>query len=320
MVYVLILFAALFLTWKLSYSRADAHTIELFLYGIIAVLALPVFYSQPATGKARIFDWTGIIIMSACGLFVLRDQISLSPVRVCRQILARVNSNVSALMHPGTAREKCEAALRRDMEPLQLPQIRQTVGQATVDVFGYEQAIAIANNLNYAPRPVAQGYSAHTPALIKINSAFYRSSRAPEYVIFKLETIDARVPTLDDAETLLLVAQSYRPVLVENGYTLLQRRKGAGLSNNEAKAGDAGECVIGRSISIPRGVTWCQLNVHETFLGALISFLYQPPQMWLKFESPTRQLPRQRIVPMPAANGFLINPLLQSDPRLCGVC
>lgn len=308
-----VLVGALFLAWKLSYSRADAHTIELFYYGIIAMLALPIFYSQPPTPMARIFDWTGIIIMSACAIFVIRDQTSLSPARICRHILERVNSNITAITHPAAARGECEAVFRRDVQALQLPQIRQTIGEATVDVFGYEQAIAIANDLNYTPRPVAQGYAAGTHALIKINAAFYRSSRAPEFVIFKLQTIDSRVPTMDDAEALLLVAQNYRPILAENGYTLLQRQKGTALSNNEVKTREAGESAVGASISIPRGMIWCQLEVRQTLLGALITFLYQPPSVWVEFGSATRQLPHQRIVPMPAANGFLINPLLRSD-------
>jgi hypothetical protein len=309
----LVLWVALFLVWKSSYTRADAHTVELFYYGIAAVLALPIFYSRPALGAARILDWAIIVIVSACGIFVIRDQTSISPSQVCRDISRRMTLSIAAIAHPGSVREKCAAALRRDVEALQLPQIKQAIGQATVDVFGYEQAIAVANDLNYTPRSTPQGFSAFTAPLVKINSAFYTSAQAPEYVIFKLETLDSRFAPSDDAETLLLLAEDYRPVLVENGYTLLRRQKDAGPISNQSKIGSAGESSVGRSISVPRGVIWCELSVRETFLGALISFLYQPPQIWVEFETTTRQLTRQRIVPGPAANGFLINPFLQSD-------
>ena len=62
---------------------------------------------------------------------------------------------------------------------LALPQIKRTIGQSTVDVFGYGQSLAIANDLNYTPRPIFQGYSAYTPALVKANADFYRSAGAP---------------------------------------------------------------------------------------------------------------------------------------------
>lgn len=308
----IILCTALFLVWKLGYSRADAHTLELFYYGMTAVLALPIFYSRPAVGAARIVDWTAVAVMLACGIFVVRDQTSTSPLQISRQVYERLGLNLKAFVHPGSMRERCATAFHRDAQALQLPQIKQAIGGAAVDIFGYEQAIAIANDFNYTPRPTAQGFAAFTVPLIKLNSAFYRSARAPEYVIFKLETLDSRLPSTDDAETLLFLAKHYRPVLAENGYTLLRREKEPGPMEGR-KFSESGTSLIDRSISVPEGVTWCELRVHETFIGSLISFIYQPPQIWIEFENAGKQFKRLRIIPGPAANGFLINPLLQSD-------
>jgi hypothetical protein len=306
-------FAALFLAWKLGYSRADLHTTEFFYYGSMAVLALPIFYSQPLGGRSRGFDYAAILVMTTCGFLVIQDQTPKSVATICQDIGGRLALNVTALRHPGTAQKNCENVLQRDSQKLDLPLIRQAIGRATVDVFGYEAAVAIANDFNYTPRPVFTGYDAYTPALIKLNSDFYRSARAPEYVIFKLQTIDAHIPALDDAETLVFIAQNYRPILTENGYTLLKRREAAFNINDQPKASHAGESTIGQSIPVPQGAIWCQLSLHANLLGKLKGFLYQPTKIWVQLESRWGQLPVRRILLMPAANGFLINPLLQSD-------
>jgi hypothetical protein len=272
----------------------------------------PAFYPRPINGAARFLDWAAVAIMFGCGFFVIHDQVATTFSNLGRSVWSRTTQNVSTLMHFEKARTKLEEASERESQSCDLPQIRQAIGSASVDVFGYTQIVAIANHLNYTPRPTFQGYLAHTSELISANAAFYRSPHAPEYVIFKLESIDFRVPALDDAEALLVLTQDYCPVLSENGYTLLQRKdvapsKAAPKFIGSAKAG------LGDRISIPKGAVWCRMHFHETRLGKLVGFLYQPPEVWAEFQSGERNIPSQRLIPIPAANGFLLNPLLQND-------
>jgi len=309
----LVLGLALFTVWKLSFTRADDHTIHLFYYGIIAVLALPIFYADRGTAATRFIDYPTIVVMVACGIFVIHDQTSISFADVVRDTRGRYSSNFRALIHPASTRSTCEATFRFGAQMLALPQIKRTIGQATVDVFGYEQAVAIANDLNYTPRPIFQGYSAYTPALVKRNADFYRSAGTPEYVIFRLQTIDTRLPDLDDAEALLVLAQDYRPILTERGYTLLKRKMDAPGQSTLRIAG-VGETALGDSVSVPKGVSWCQIHFRETLVGKLVGFIYQLPEICVEFEGSKMVLRPQRIVPRTAANGFLISPLLQTDP------
>jgi hypothetical protein len=309
-----LLLAALFLAWKLGFSRADTHTLDFFYYAIVAVLALPVFLSRPSAGKARVFDWMLILIVVACGLFAVRDQTADSVATIYPYLRDRLIRNIDILRHPGAVSREYAESLRRDAQALELPQIKEVVGQASVDVFGVEQAVAIANDLNFTPRPIFQTQMVYTPALVRINSRFYTSSRAPEYVILKLTPVDSHIPALEDSEVFLLLARHYRPVLTEHGYSLLKRETKAVTSlSDQKKPGPAGQCLIDRPMFVPTGTIWCELKIHKTLLGTLIGFLYQLPEVWIEFGSEAKPAVRQRIVPVLAAHGFLINPLLPND-------
>jgi len=309
----LLLAMALFSAWKLGYTRADgAHTTQFFLYGVMAVVALPIFYVKQTRTTARFVDYPTVIVTLACCVFVMHDQIKMSFSNIFLDARNRVAMNLKFIVHPASVRARFEQEYEQYVRAFVLPQIERIVGQDTTDVFGREQAVAICNHLNYTPRPIFQGYSVYTPFLSKTNASFYRSARAPKWVIFKLQTIDARIPALDDADSLLVLAVDYYPVLTENGYTLLERKPDAPRSS-EFRMVSAGEVALGDSISVPRGAIWCQLQVRETLLGKVIGFLFQLPKIRIEFEGLKDRLPPYRVVPLMAANGFLINPLLQTD-------
>ena len=107
-----------------------------------------------------------------------------------------------------------------------LSRIAQRVGHSSIDVFNYRQGVALLNDLNYRPRPVIQGYTAYTPDLLRANLDFYRSASRPSYVLFSLETIDGRFPTLDDALLLPYILENYQPVLAEHRFLLMDVRQG----------------------------------------------------------------------------------------------
>jgi len=308
----LILIATLFLVWKMSFTRADGHTIQLFLYGVPAVLALPVFFLSRPKGAWRLMDYVAIVLMTGCGWFVIHDQSRLTPALVCRTSWTRLQTSVAGFMAPGKALAKFKAAYERNAQKLALPEIKKTVGQATVDVFGHEQAVALANDLNYTPRPVWQGYVSATAPLIKANADFYRSARAPQFVIFKLQTIEAHIPTGDDSGALLVLTQDYQPVLAENGYLLLQRKPNAPAAT-ELTPISSGEIALGDSIPVPEGTIWCRLHFRENFLGKLRSFFYQSPQLYVAIQASNGQVVPQRVITGPADYGFLINPLLRTE-------
>lgn len=71
------------------------------------------------------------------------------------------------------------------LQPLLLPpDMRTTIGDASVDIYPWELNIAAANKLNWQPRPAFQTYVAYMPFLDDKNSNFYSASNAPDYIVW----------------------------------------------------------------------------------------------------------------------------------------
>ena len=309
-----LLSAALFLAWKLGFSRADAHTAEFFYFAILLTAATPVYLTASRRAHARLWRAAIFAVVAVVGVSVIRNQVPDVASKFVSIVQSRLRYNTTMLFHPTRTRTAMEAADQNQAQAHTLPRIKERVGGASVTVFGYEQAIALANRLNFVPLPTLQTYSEPTPALAEINAQLFYSERAPEFVIFKLQTIDNRLATIDAAEVLVQLAYRYEPVIVERGYLLLKRKAGGqDFRVTQLPISDAGETRLGKTIEVPRGVIWCQLELQLTILGKFLAFLYQPPTVELEIVTSVGKKHRRRIVPPLSSHGFLISPLLRSE-------
>jgi hypothetical protein len=309
----LMLGAALFLTWKLGFSRADGHTSEFFYLAILLTISIPLFYQEVRSRFGVINGVVSLGVLSLGGYTLFYQDPGIGS-HFSAILRARSQTNLGTMLHPWADAARWQAANTQYSREFAVPRIKQTVGEAPVDVFGYEQAIAMVNGLNYRPSPTVQTFCDYTPALSLANAAFYRSSRAPEYVIFKNQPIDNRLPTIDCAEVMVRLLQNYEPLFAERGYLLLRRQKisDAPLAS-EVRLLEKGTTKIGQNISIPQGMIWCELEINETLAGTLASFLYHSPEMYLEMTSADGEITQRRIFPAHAGIGFLVNPMPTSE-------
>ena len=117
--------------------------------------------------------------------------------------------------------------------------------QGSVDVYSYEQSALLSRGYDWGPRPVFQSYSAYTPELIRINEQHLRGTEAPDHIVFQLETIDDRLPTLDDGLSWPAMLDNYRVAAVSGKWVHLARKSGSIASREPFHAS-------GKSI----GATW----------------------------------------------------------------
>ncbi len=202
-----------------------------------------------------------------------------------------------------------------------LPNIRKSVGQSTVDIFSWEQGVLFLNELNWHPRPVFQSYTAYTPSLIATNGDFYASDKAPEFVIFKLQAVDWQFPLMNDAETLKILFRDYQPLLSEKGYLLLKRKpRGQGFVSK-------GETLLTRQIKIDEPVDirlmshkplLLSLDIRKSLLGHLYTLLYRLPEVYLEIVATDGTKMSDRVIPKMTTTGFVINPLIRNQAQLIG--
>ena len=94
----------------------------------------------------------------------------------------------------------------------------------SVAVVPIETSMIWRFQLPWAQPPVLQRYSAYTPALDGLDAAFYRSKRAPSFILYQSgRSIDGRLVAAEAPRSLLELTCHYRPVDARGTWTLLRR-------------------------------------------------------------------------------------------------
>jgi hypothetical protein len=230
----------------------------------------------------------------------------------CEQVITEASSHAKGLFYPEKCRAEFEPELKARRGEAELPVIREVVGGGSLGVFGFHQAHAFLNGLNYRPQPVFQSYLAYNRALSRLNEQFYLSARAPEYVVFELAALEHRFAALDDGLGLPSFLAGYRPVTNESGFLLLKRQFQHGSTRTLLEEGD---CKMSSRVDVSRyGETnlWLELEVHQSFLGNLQQLLYRSPELrlsvWKTNSLVEKPIARRQAAPSVMKSGFLCSP------------
>lgn len=304
--------AFIHLNWKHGFVRSDGHMVGFFYCALLPITAFPVLLNE--TGPfLRLKRWALVGAGVLC-VFGIRDTIPVLVESAHHIFLNRIQNNFQRVTHLADTRAEYDIALARDLVLYDLPHTRLVVGDRSLDVFGHDQATAVYNKFNYTPRPVFQSYSAYTPELAKLNADFYRSDRAPEFVLLKLGSIDGRLPAMDDSAVLYLFTQRYKFILNEKFFQLWQKT-GAPVNPAEApRLVERRALPVGQSWSLAehnQNPLWVKIDLQPTLLGRLRTFFYKPPMLHLAIED-TQGLTRTYRMPAPIGRaGFIINPIIE---------
>ncbi len=309
----LILGAFLYLNWKHGFVRADGHMIGFFICALLPITAFPALLDEPL----RFRVWQRALLVPAGVLSVLGIHEALpGPVRFAFGLLQeKIYANVYNTVHFDRYYASYRDRLRAERTGYDLPKTKAVVGESTVDVLGYLQAVAIFNRLNYRPRPVLQSYSAYTPRLQQLNADYLASDRAPDFLLFRLETIDDRYAMLDDARALYIFIHRYEYVHSEKGFQLWRRLPGEfDFTTIAPRPRREIELEVGRPLDLTAHGTsplWIEIDLPRTLLGRVRDFFYKPPIVRLALKDTAGNTTSYRL-PLPLARaGFIVNPMIE---------
>jgi len=305
-----------FVAFKSGYVRAKYHTPFFFGCAAIAGFLLPIagdlapWRRLAATGVRLSLAVLGVV--GVCG-----GKYS-SPIRAENLLSGaggQISENIRALIDlAGYREERAEIVEKRKTEHA-LPRTRERVGLGSIDMVSFEQAYLFLNDLDWRPRPVIQGYCAMTPELLLRNARFLASADAPIWVLFRLESIDGRLTTMDDGLLLQELARDWRPVLEERELLLLRREP-------RTESADPPVVVLerrigfGERVELPLGGGKCHvlaLDIRYTLAGRLAKALFRAPPIHLGIETDGGETFEARIVPGMMRTGAIIDPYLQSQ-------
>jgi hypothetical protein len=303
--------AYMYLNWKHGFIRADGHQVG-FYYAMLTVIVTAPIIVEDSPRFKRLKH----LLLAAAGLLAVLGVDLVLP-GVARGALAaaqnKVSQNVSFAFGIANTREDYDARLRGEKDAIELLKTKSTVGRSTVDVLGFVQAVALFNDFNYQPRPVFQSYSAYTPSLSRLNYDYYASDRAPDYVLFKLQTIDYRLATMDDPHVLRLLIQRYTYLFSELGYSVWKRKPGPyNAAAFEPKLIRSTTTRLGQKVDLADLAgqnIWVEINYRFSLLGRLQRFLYKPPLVQLRITD-DKGIETMHRLPQPIGQtGFMLNPV-----------
>jgi hypothetical protein len=307
--------AVLYLNWKHGYIRADGHQIGFYYVVLAVVVAAPLLLEDgPRFAKLK----TGLLALIAC-LAVVGNEVVLPG--LMRGALGnaqyKVDQNVAFTLGLINPRKIFDGRVASEEAAANLIRTKAIAKDASIDVLGFEQGIAIVNHLNYHPRPVFQSYSAYTPYLSRANFEHYASDRAPEYVLFKLQSIDNRLMTMDDADVLRLLVHRYTYLVTDQGFTLWQRKPGpfdpASIAPKPLRTFTIkrGQKLDLREVSEDQ-IVWAEIEYRPTLIGRLRRFLFRPPLVQLSLTD-TQQSETVYRLPRPIGRaGFIVSPIIDN--------
>src|SRR5262249_22146533 len=182
------------------------------------------------------------------------------------------------------------------------------------DQLSCDQALVLLNRWNYRPRPVFQGYSAYTPALLADNAAFFRGGGGPRFLLWRLRAVDDRLPASEDGPALLEVFRRYRPVAEEGGFVLLERQPpSANVARTAVWEGDGDLDEEVRLDGLAGTAHVVTIRIEDTSGGKLTKLFFRPPPIFLRVRTDDGAESRYRLIPALASAGFLLDPLLRDD-------
>jgi hypothetical protein len=314
---VVLIALAVFLEWKHGFVRHDHHAFSFFGFTMLIPFLLPAVFPQWNWRKpVRMICLTSVFLVSGISMeLVLKHNhigYAVNPLQLVKETWQDLTRTIAIAGNPFVYHKQIQEMQKKLAESYSLPKIKERVGDATVDFISYEQGIVFLNRMNWRPRPVFQSCTAYTPFLLSANAEFFRGPQAPDYVIFKLQPIDRRLPTMEDGAALVELLSGYKPVLVEKSCLLLQKLDSP---RPEKKPQLICEKTIhlNEEVAIedpgPRPLI-LSLNVQYASAGKIERFLYKSTPLFLRIRTVAGQTYSFRFIPDMARTGFLLNPLL----------
>jgi hypothetical protein len=179
----------------------------------------------------------------------------------------------------------------------------------------------IAAGYRFVPQPSLQQYVSYTPRLRARDEQHFAGERRPDYLTFRLATIDGHYRTIEMGPSLPHVLAGYDLDSIESslpGGALLLRRRAAPrpieLSKLDEKPARLGEWVEVPPLS--QGRMLLSIRPKERVVGKLIAFLYKQSSFDLELKFASGAEVKSRIFRNLVSDGFLVLPPDIDDAEL----
>lgn len=185
--------------------------------------------------------------------------------------------------------------------------------KGTTDIYSFNQAFLIASGNVWNPRPIFQSYSVYTPSLAQINREHLLGKNAPDNVIFRVEPIDGRLPSIEDGASWPTLLNNYEPSGSSSGFLYLHRKSIISqVTENVFLRGDTYK--FDETIQVPdeSSPIFVEVLIKQNLMGKLFNLFYKPSQLRISLKLHNDREVTYRLISGIASSGFVLSPLIEN--------
>ena len=306
----------LFLSFKQAFVRQDCHVIIFAITApMIAILCLIDTRNFPLKKHHYILFAlilaTSIKISYPCCNFSSQLE-KLTPINF--------TTNIHILQNLKSFKAKTLARIPAAISRNQLPApVNYLIKDKPIEIIPWGTAYALANKLNWKPRPVFQSYAAYTKELDNLN-ANSLSTNPRDFILYQFASIDRRHPYFDEPNSNSYLLCNYQPSInfptfIENNgrktNTLLLER----LSTPRCQTSSwSKESKTTWRTTIPisaadNDLSRISIKFKYSFFGKFLKFIFRSPPVYLHAIYKDGSRRTFRIIPENSENGIIVSHL-----------
>ncbi|MEO5357203.1 MAG: hypothetical protein H7844_07890 [Nitrospirae bacterium YQR-1] len=303
-------------SFKHGFMRhTDLHAIDFFAtWGLINILFFAEIQNMRKTFKRFVFIYSLLFPLIFTIILYPKNIVPLNTTISQMSALTEILFNEKEF----APKEKNRKMLRQFFSLS--PETINLINGHTVDIIPFDIALTELYDLNYRPRPVFQSYNAYTSQLDKLGAEFYKSNRAPEFIIYKNDSLDGKEPVFYEPETFRTILLRYSRVH-SDGKFLILRKHGTPKKYEETSAGSL-TASVGEPFKMPVYVSdtlvFARIRMDYNFAGRLLALAYKPPMTYFEVYIDGKRTDKSRFVFRNAVNGIFLSPFIPSGSTTTG--
>lgn len=187
------------------------------------------------------------------------------------------------------------------------------VFQGTTDIYSYSQSYLIASGNLWNPRPILQSYSAYTSSLMEMNKDHLLGPKSPDNVIFRVEPIDNRIPSLEDAASWPVLLKHYQPTALGGDFLYLRKQPPNPEAIELSARGNAAH-AFEDVVPVPRAATplFAEISINQSIPGKLANLLFKLPPLQISLNLENGESRKYNLIASMAKSSFMLSPLVEN--------
>jgi len=317
MICILLLFS-LFTMWKYGFTREDMPHYRALINFLIVFWGIIFIVSSSKKTLTLIFASVTILLLYA-------NMHNIPMYRSIDKEIAGINNFREILNYRAFKQELLSISEKEVSENRLNPELRELIGESTVDAYPWEFSYIAANQFRWMPRKTLSiklfdQKSDH--AMYGEKSDFASPASSPEFIIFhlgndgyggKFGSIDQRNILNDEPQVIYNMLNNYTIVEKTDKFLLLKRDTVSRVE--EIYWGDSQDYTFGEWIDIPfieNEIIRLNVSSTNTFLGKLNKIFYKETAYFIEYQFENEEVLTYRFIPQTAGGGLWCNPFIRN--------